>query len=225
MIRVLAPLLASIVLAWLSPAAPLVAQEKPATIRLPPVDEAAEDPDLFSLRARLLKAIGERDVESIVAAATDDVCLSFGGFAGRDRLRELLENDATGEYWGEFAAALALGGVFVADTLFSAPYLAERFPYELDAFEGLVAIGSSVPARVAPDPDSRIVRTLDWEVVLRDREADRKRGWPEQWVAVTLADETTAWVRDRDVRSPIGYRVMFLRRDGRWWIDLFLAGD
>lgn len=119
----------------------------------------------------------------------------------------------------------ALGGVFAGDSAFYAPYLTERFPPDVDPFEGLVAIGSGVPARRAPDPGAAVVRTLSWEVVLRDREADRARQWPEGWTAIRLPEGEAAWVETRSVRSPIDYRAYFARRDGRWWLETFVAGD
>ena len=40
-----------------------------------------------------------------------------------------------------------------------------------------------------------------------------------------LAGGSLGYVRSRSVRSPIDHRAIFSRRDGRWWMITFIAGD
>ena len=45
------------------------------------------------------------------------------------------------------------------------------------------------------------------------------------WAGVLLPDGRTGWLRADDVHSPVGWRAIFERRDGRWMIVAFIAGD
>jgi hypothetical protein len=52
------------------------------------------------------------------------------------------------------------------------------------------------------------------------------RGWPPgDWLNVRLADGSTGYINVKYVRSPIGYRAIFERTDGRWVMTYFIAGD
>ena len=42
---------------------------------------------------------------------------------------------------------------------------------------------------------------------------------------MTLAGKKIGYVASRFVRSPIGYRAYFSRKDGRWQMLMFIAGD
>lgn len=205
---------------------PLTAMARAARAAGPvlPVDDATRDPELFAFRARLQRALVERDTAAVLAAADPDIKLSFGGQYGRAALRENLSDEA---YWGELASALALGGVLVSDSSFYAPYPFERFPPTVDPFEGFVVVGESVRVRAAPDTSAPVLDSRSWEVVVRDREAERSAGlpWDGPWTAVRLPEGRTGYVASRFLRSPIDYRAGFAYRGGRWWIVVFIAGD
>lgn len=91
-------------------------------------------------------------------AAHPEIKLTLGGQFGRGDLRESLRDEG---YWGELAAVLALGGVFIGDSTFYAPYVFERFPSRIDPFEGCVVIGEGedVRVRAAPDVESAVLGT------------------------------------------------------------------
>jgi len=102
-----------------------------------PVDEASKDPSLVDFRARLLDAIVRRDVDYVVAQASSDIHLSFGGHAGREDFRNFLtltEDDLADEYkhtakaqreayWDDLEEVLRMGGRFTAPDKFAAPYV------------------------------------------------------------------------------------------------------
>ena len=48
---------------------------------------------------------------------------------------------------------------------------------------------------------------------------------PEGWTVVRLADGSLAYVQSDSVRSPIDHRAIFSRRNGRWRMTIFIAGD
>ncbi len=183
-----------------------------------PIDQAARDPDLLMLRAQMLRALALGDVETVVAVADPEIRLSFGGDYGTESFREML---GEASYRGELATALALGGVLQSDSLFVTPYTFDRFPDDVDPFEGLVALGPAVEVREEPENDGRVITTLSYEIVLYDYDAPYIDGW----TPVRLSDDSLGWARDDEVRGAVDYRAIFVRRDGRWVLTMFLAGD
>src|SRR5688500_6749978 len=80
---------------------------------LPPVDEAANQPDFFTFRARLQAAIARRDAEAVLAILHKDIRNSFGGDGGIEEFKKkwrLAEADSV--LWKELGTVLALGGSF-----------------------------------------------------------------------------------------------------------------
>jgi hypothetical protein len=63
--------------------------------------------------------------------------------------------------------------------------------------------------------------SLDYGIV----EAGAAQPEDESWRAVRLPDGRAGFVDRRYLRSPIDYRAIFARIDGRWQMTLFLAGD
>ena len=190
--------------------------------RVLPVDEAAEDAGFFAFRARLQRAIAERDTVALLAVVDPDIKLSFGGDYGIARFREMVA-DPSEQVWTELGTVLALGGRFYGDSTFAAPYTFTDSPNGVDPFEALIAIGDSVPVHAAPGDDADVLATLSFDVL---RHAwDSRDPVPDGWTAVRLQDDTIAYVRSRSVRSPIDHRAIFSRRDGRWWMITFIAGD
>jgi hypothetical protein len=45
------------------------------------------------------------------------------------------------------------------------------------------------------------------------------------WAGVVLPDGRSGWLPSQDVLSPVGWRAIFARRDGRWLMTAFVAGD
>jgi hypothetical protein len=212
------PALAAILPALLT-AGSLGAQEA----RVLPVDEAARDAGFFAFRARLQRAIAERDTTALLAVVDPDIKLSFGDDHGIERFRETWLADSEPRIWAELGTVLALGGRFYDDSTFAAPYTFTESPDEADPFEALIALGDSVPLYAAPDDHADIVGTLSFDVV--------RHAWdlpglvPEGWVAVRLRDGTVAYATSATVRSPIYFRAIFDRRAGRWRMNAFIAGD
>ena len=212
-----AVLLGAAILAGGSPS--LAAQE----LRVLPVDEAAQDPGFFAFRARLQRTIAERDTAALLAVVHPEIKLSFGDDYGIERFRETWLAEPEPSIWAELGTVLALGGRFYDDSTFAAPYTYTDSPDEADPFEALIALGDSVPLYAAPDDHADIVGILSFDVVRHAWDAPGLV--PEGWVAVRLRDGTVAYATLATVRSPIYYRAIFDRREGRWRMNIFIAGD
>ena len=198
---------------------PLGAPAQPALL---PVDEAAQQPDFFAFRARLQEALARRDTEAVLAVVHPQVRTSFGDHGGHDGFRRHWRPDAPdSSLWSTLATVLALGGSFVEDGSFHAPYVYSRWPDEVDAFEHRAVVGASVRVRAHPEAAAPIAGSVSFGIVAVDAPADP--GSP--WVRVRLPDGTRGYMAQRYLRSPVDYRAIFQRHDGRWQLTALVAGD
>lgn len=191
-------------------------------LRLEPVDQAATVPEFFSFRARLQAAVARHDTAAVLAVLSPAVKLSFGGDDGVEAFKAMWRPDAPDSgLWDTLATALALGGSFDAQGRFAAPYTYSRWPPGIDVFSHVVAVGRGVRVRAAADEAAAVIGQLDFEIVgLADLTGERNG-----WTAVKLPSGQVGHVRSTLVRSPLDFRVGFAKKDGRWQIDYFIAGD
>jgi hypothetical protein len=193
-----------------------------ATILAAPVDEAVTDPDFFLFRARLQTALANHDTAEVMRAVDPGILNSFGGDGGRDEFRERwrLNTPDKSQLWGALGFVLALGGRFLQDSAFYAPYLFHN-PAGADGFETLIVLGSNVPVHAGPGRSYGVIDTVSFEAVTKWREKSTTSGWEP----IKTSDGKPGWVVQRHLRSPIDYRAGFVRRDGRWWLRALVAGD
>ena len=191
--------------------------------RLPPVDQCAAKPGFKIYKDALKRSVDRRNGDGLLALLAPDVLVNFGGESGRDAFaREWdLKAGVPEELWKQLAGILALGcakstGVLVI------PSMASQFDSDADegALDKLVVISSSAELRAAPDSASARVASLSWDVVTA-----LERRHQDDWVKVQLADGRKGWVAGSQMRSPLDYRAIIEKRDGRWMITAFVAGD
>lgn len=196
--------------------------------KLYPVDEAAKDPAFFTFRARLIQAVQRRDVNYLLSILSPKVSNDFGGGEGiADFKQKWKPERSQSEVWIELAKVLSLGGAFDKDGAFSAPYLHARWPQdEGDVFEVGAIIGENVRVRAAPQINASVIRTLSFDIVdVPDWQTAKARGEKRQWIKVKLSDGQTGYVAEEFIRSPIDYRAVFEKQNGRWVMTAFIAGD
>ena len=187
-----------------------------------PVDQAAAQPDFFAFRARLQAAVARRDKEAVLAVIHKDIKNSFGGNGGVDEFKQVWELDKPGTpLWEELAQVLSLGGSFMGDGRFVAPYVFSRWPSGTDPYGFVAVIGTGVRVRAEASASAMSTHSLSFEIV----EELQTRATNDAWVAVILADGKTGFVDKRFVRSPLDYRAIFEMSAGRWQITMFIAGD
>jgi hypothetical protein len=186
-----------------------------------PIDEGVTDPDFLLFRARVQTALATHDTAEIMRIVDPGILNSFGGNGGRDEFRERwsLATPDKSKLWGALAFVLALGGRFLEDSLFFAPYTFHGVPG--DGFEALAVLGSNVPLHAGPGAGHRVIDTLAFEAVTKWRE----KSTTSDWEPIKTSDGKAGWVLQRHLRSPIDYRAGFVRRDGRWWLRALVAGD
>ena len=97
-------------------------------LKVEPFDQSARDAGLAAFLDRFKDAVDDRDADAVVAAARPDVVVfndPDGG--GVETLLKQLTDGWSGAgadaYWSEMDRALALGGGFLADGRYCAPYV------------------------------------------------------------------------------------------------------
>ncbi|MEM9715718.1 MAG: SH3 domain-containing protein [Pseudomonadota bacterium] len=203
-----------------------------------PVDEAEGIPDLRAFRDKMLQAVVERDVDTIVNMASDDIMLDFGGGAGQDTLRQRLSDtalffygdedpaDATKyreEFWLGLESALRLGGVYDAEQQeFIAPHYfrADIGDVPYDPFFTYFVITENVAVRDRPNRYGKIIDRLDYELVAR-----LEGGEGTSYMRVQLDGDRSGWVHADLLRSVVDYRAVFSKDSGAWKMIVLIAGD
>jgi hypothetical protein len=189
----------------------------PASDRLCPVDEAASDPSFAAYRQQLRDAVDRRDEAKLLELLDPKIRTSFGDAGGIADFKKSLP-------WADLAKILPLGGSFRGegnDRSFWAPYVYSNWPESIDAFEHVAAIRADVPIRAAAATDAATVTTVSWAILRIVQDPGNNR----EWTRVKTSDGHEGWVQGSDVHSPIGYRAGFMKRDGQWRMNAFVAGD
>ena len=96
-----------------------------------------------------------------------------------------------------------------------------RWPDKFDPFEHIAVTGSQVRIRASAASDAPVLTTLSYAILQIEGNSYPQR----PWTAVKLPDGRSGFVAAHLVRSPIEYRAIFTRVDGRWRMTAFIAGD
>lgn len=194
----------------------------PAIRRLTPVDEAGKRPDFLAFRAGLQQTVIKRDVEGLLRAVHPQIKNDFGGDDGIAAFKRVWRLDeSNSDVWTVLDAILSLGGTFEGPDTFVAPYVFSRWPQDLDSFDHLAVVGSSVRVRSGPSTGMPPLETVSF-AILRRGDGGRD-GQP--WTPVILPDGRKGFVASRFVRGPVDYRAYFTRTEGRWQMVMLVAGD
>lgn len=194
-----------------------------------PVDEGKKVASFATFRQKLIEAVKIHDEKFILSILDRNIANSFGGGGGIEEFKETWKiNNPKSEFWNEMQAVVSNGGVFSNKYTFAAPYSFEKFPQDLDAFEHQVIFGSNINLRSKPESSSKLIAQLSYNVVKVDYEKSVKDKTDEEkylWLRVETLGGKKGFVSAKYVRSPIDYRAIFERKNGRWKMTAFIAGD
>lgn len=195
--------------------------------KLYPSDEAYRDPSFFIFRARLLEAIQQRDAPFVISVLSPNIKNGFGGNDGISEFQRYWKPERSdSKFWKTMTGVLALGGSFSGDATFMAPYTYSKFPDEFDAFEHGAIVGENVRVRKEPKLDSQIIGTLSFDIVkVTDWTPKQDGGNKQAWVSVSLTGDAKGFIAKDYIRSPVDYRAIFEKKDGKWQLTAFVSGD
>jgi hypothetical protein len=189
--------------------------------RLPPVDGCARAPGFAAFRARLLRAVARHDMRFIRAMVAEDIVSSPGVYPGR---RAFVDGwGGNSALWIHLEAMFRLGCARAPDGRVWVPALSlaattEERAEGADFSSQVLILGARVPVRAAPSPESRVIATLNWDVVTA---APNRPGYDDWWW-VRLADGRRGYVTGAGHLRRFGdFRAVFERQRGRWRMTVF----
>ena len=195
--------------------------------KLLPRDEANES--FREFRSRALGALARQDTTFLYAMIAKEIRTSFGGDDGVEGFRRTWKMDAPGsDVWTALMRVLTMGGQQPSDSQFTAPYVYAFWPDSMDSFEHVAVIGDSVLVLEAPAAGARVLGSaLNSIVKFREWKGMPSSGVAADttWAQVQLPNGASGWIRGASVYSPVSWRAMFIRREARWQMILFVAGD
>lgn len=206
---------------------------KPAPT-LEPVDEAARKPDFLAFRLQLQDTVKKKDVEALLPHIAGNIQLGKTNESGLDAFRKfwkLDESPGDSKLWQELNDVLRLGGAFLEDGRFLAPYVYAKWPRDVDRFDYAVVTGSNVYIRAKPIRESPHVAQLSYAIVRNypvsrgELVIDTLGGETYPWRKIGLPEGNTAFVWGKFVRSPLEYRAVFEKIDGVWQLSHFVSGE
>ena len=197
--------------------------------RLRPADESSRDPEFLAFYSKLLSATDRKDQTFLISIVDPKIELSFGGDAGISGFQKIWKPaDRKSPIWKELGNALRLGVTFNArQGEFWAPYVFTHFPENYDGFDYSAIIATDVKVRKEPKSSAPVIATLNYDIVrtnYSEFSADKKNA-KSSWIKVGLSDGREGFVPAAAVRSPIDYRACFAKKDGKWKMIVFIAGD
>lgn len=199
-----------------------------------PRNDCGELQGAESFLAALNAAIELRDTDLLVALAAEDVKLGFGGVDGADNLRANLAGEEP-NLWGPLEELTSMGCAANSQGGITMPwYFAQDM--QGDPFQTYIVTGENVAMRSDPSADAPVVTRISWDDVQLASEdsSDQSMAFDGEddggWMRVRLAasgdeDAQEGYIRSRNLRSVIDYRLLAASRNGRWRIVAFLAGD
>lgn len=197
-----------------------------------PVDEAAKDASFLAFRTKLIAAAKRRDAKYILSILDKNITNSFGGDGGIEEFKKRWKiKSPTSEFWSEFLPVITNGGKFfkgdgVKNNFFTAPYSFQAFPDDLDAFTYSVIFGNNVNLRSKPKMNAPVIGKLSYNIVeITESIADKKNAEKAVWYEIKTLGGKRGFVKAEFVRSPIDYRAGFEKKNGKWKMTYFVAGD
>jgi hypothetical protein len=193
--------------------------------KLRPVDEGTKNASFAHFRSQLVRALESRDSAFVRSILDPQILVSLGGEYGRaDFEANWKLDDPMSKFWSEMQRVLSLGGTLGPDGRgFTAPYVFSCWPDEHDAFEHVAVILPAAALRSRPSKSAPAVLRFSYDIL---RLATAPEEPPAGWVFVETLDRTRrGYVPADRVRSPIDYRAFFERREDKWFLTVFVAGD
>ena len=171
-----------------------------------------------------------RDAKYILSIVDRDIKNSFGGNDGIEEFKKRWKiNGSKSEFWDEFLPVITNGGKFIKEgtnKLFFAPYSFNSFPDDLDAFSYSVIFGNNVNLRSKADAVSPVVSSLSYNIVeIVEAVKEKENAEKVLWYEVKTLGGKRGFVKAEFVRSPIDYRAGFEKKNGKWKMTAFIAGD
>lgn len=194
-------------------------------LKVEPFDQSAQDTGFAAFLGRFRAAVDDRDIDAVVAAARLDVVVfNDPEDGGVETLRRQLADGWSGAdadaYWNEMEKALELGGGFLPDGRYCAPYVyAYALPGAKDSLSDAFVIRDRAKLYERSATDSGVLGHFSYAVVPIGRWVDR------DWIEVLLADGRKGYLARQDFRIRGDYHLCFGEEPDGWRLTVFDAGE
>lgn len=195
--------------------------------KLLPRDEANESFQAF--RRDALAALERKDTTFLYDMLSPVIKNSFGGDDSVSGFKRIWKpDDPASAVWSHLTRVLSMGGKLDSDSAFTAPYVYAFWPDSIDAFENVALTDSFVVVRSDSNETAEavgaashsIARVLAWS-----RFPSAQLPGDSTWVRVQFRGGAAGWIVGSQAYSPVSWRAMFARENGRWKMIFFVAGD
>lgn len=186
-----------------------------------PRDECTRLPGAVAFRTALAGAAKRRDAEALVALASPNIELDFGGGVGRDELRAQLRGANGRERWQALDRMLTMGCAVSRGSMIL-PWFAAQEVGDFGPYDMLLVSGARVPLRAQPSATAAVLRRLTWQVTEIVQPDDRQGPYRHVRIPDT---RITGYIAASRLSSPADYRLFVGRTGGKWRIEAFIAGD
>jgi hypothetical protein len=199
------------------------------SVRLAPVDEAANDAAWTRFRARLIEALNKRD-QKFILEMLDPKVRNISGTDGVAEFRKLWEiQTAESPLWSELPKVLFLGSAQIKQaktTEVCAPYVYFKWPTDAPDDANAVVIAKEALLKAGPSAATATLQTLsydfvnvgNWEI------ADENKDSKQIWVALR-SKAGTGYLPQEQVRSPLEYRACFVKHNTSWRMTGLEVGE
>lgn len=187
-----------------------------------PRDACSSLPGAEEFLAAVRSAAARRDTAALVALADPNIGLDYGGGSGRGELRARLSGAEASALWGELDDVLKLGCAANGQGEITLPWFFSQDLGDVDPFEVMLAAGPRVPLYTSRKAKSRRAGWLNWQLVALQASPAPPRGYRRVSV---IGSRLSGLVEEKNLRSPVDYRLLASRGSGQWRIVMFIAGD
>lgn len=189
--------------------------------RLHPVDETGLDESFSRFMERLRTAVAERDTDTVMTLAREDMMLGFGGGGHKDLPQWLSD----GSLWQDLERITGLGSVRENENSYCVPYSAcvpDDVAKHHDLFATLIVVDPQAALLAEPTPDAKVVRRLDYDILTIDHNSSLDS---DDFYPVKHDDGSAGYIAQDHVRWMIGYRLYIYRGPQGWRITHLVSGD
>lgn len=200
--------------------------------QIPRKDERRKDPKLDALLITVEKAIRKKDLNLLFSVMDEDVVSSYGGGVfGYDGLKETWERDFQ-KLWEKLTKILSLGGLFVNESNYGAPYNGNVHQEATKLDEMIVPYGygistssnSKLYPNVKCSEDEGVIIGRAYLII--DLESNYYGGLNNIWKVNILGTGIHGFVRSEDFYCASDYSLGIQKnKQGIWKITSFAPWD
>ena len=193
--------------------------------KIPPRNTVAKNASADQFVKKLLWIVKTKNLKALMGYIDSEIYSSFGGDPGIDDFQEywgLNKTPKKSKLWDELDTVLRLGGIMKGREMVF-PYLFVDWPDGFDAFDYQAIIGNRVNLRKKPSMGSKIIRQLNYEIVLPFDNPPPHDNL--KWYKIRTYDNKIGYVNEKYIRSPIDYRLFIKKTKKGWRINTMIAGD